>query len=84
MNDAFFPFIQQFIQFCKENYSFKEIIHSFEKMDYRPGLTYLPLLVWKKSKLIGFQISDPLISDIHSKVYDLGRFSLRPAFHFDS
>ena len=45
MNDAFFPFIQQFIQFCKENYSFnklfiqkklrnysfKEIIHSFEK-----------------------------------------------------
>ena len=44
MNDAFFSFIQQFIQFYKENYSFKklliqkiwnhsfkEIIHSFEK-----------------------------------------------------
>ena len=44
MNDAFFSFIQQFIQFWKENYSFnklfiqkiwnysfKEIIHSFEK-----------------------------------------------------
>ena len=53
-NDAFFSFIQQFIQFCKENNSFNKLFiqknmklfiqrnYSFIwKMDYRPGLPAL-------------------------------------------